>query len=223
MEKLVTLANKLLVFDLDGTLVDSESQIGKALNIARAEFDFEELPSGRISELVGLPISHFLSDLTLTSDLEKELVSRFREILKQSILEENRIYPGALKFLNFALEKDFKLAIATSKPTYLAELVIQHSILSGMFEVIQGTEGFPAKPDPTCILRAMGRSSAHSAVMFGDRIEDINAANAAGIKSVGVAHSFHTVADLKSAGATLAFRNFEELANSEDLTHLLVG
>lgn len=223
LEKLVVSPNKLLIFDLDGTLVKSETQIGMALNRARVEFGFRELEKGKVAELLGLPIVNFLHDLGVSPEIMSLIISRFREILKGLILEGNEIYEGVREFVNFVPTLGFKLAIATSKPTYLAEMVIQNSELSGMFDVIQGTDQFPAKPDPTCLILAMRRANSDRAIMVGDRIEDIEAANAVGIKSIGVAQSFHSVEALKLAGAELAFNDFTSMVRSPEVRRLLIS
>jgi phosphoglycolate phosphatase len=102
------------IFDLDGTLVDSVGQIGYSINRARNDFGYEDLPTEKIQELVGLPIQNFLSDLPLDSREIDSLISCFREILKHEIERENIVFPG-VELLLTELHKDgYKLAIATS-------------------------------------------------------------------------------------------------------------
>ena len=211
-----------MIFDLDGTLVDSCMQIGTAVNQARGEFGYLELSPKKISALIGLPINHFLSDLVLSDGEQSLVVIRFREILKGLIMEGNSTFPGVVGFLNETKQMGIKLAIATSKPTYLAKLVVANSEINGLFDVIQGTDNFPAKPDPTCIFKAMGRIDAKSAIMIGDRTEDMYAAKAALIQSVGIAQSFHDSKTLIEAGATLAFETFQDFASSKKLMPLLI-
>jgi len=210
------------IFDLDGTLVDSVGQIGYSINLSRKDFGYKELPSEKIEELVGLPIQSFLSDLPLDSFKIDTLIIHFRKILEMEINRENVLFPGVEQLLTSLRTKGLKLAIATSKPTYLAKLVVKNSPLSTLFDVIQGTDGFPAKPDPTCILMAMEELGTSNAVMVGDRVEDILAAKAAGIDSIGIAHSFHNSQDLKSAGALHAFDSFADFANSDKTQNLLI-
>ena len=100
--------------------------------------------------------------------------------------------------------------------------MIVNSDLNNLIDVIQGTDGFPAKPDPTSIQKAMMRLDTESAIMIGERIEDIQAAKAAGIESIGVAQSFHNKELLRDAGAKLAFDSFIELLNSNELDKLLI-
>ena len=222
LEDLVVLKKKALIFDLDGTLVDSCVQIGSAVNKARTEFGHLELSPEKIKRLIGLPINHFLSDLEISESELTQIILRFREILEVMIVNSNLVFPGVSGFLQEAKSMGLKMAIATSKPTYLAELVVVNSQLVGLFDVIQGTEGFPPKPDPTCILRAMDRLDTNRAIMVGDRAEDIYAANAAKIDSIGIAQSFHEPKTLIEAGARLAFETFLDFANSKELMPLLI-
>ena len=221
MEDLVILNKRAWIFDLDGTLVDSANQIGDSINFARSQFGFKELPMATINELVGLPINHFLKDIG-SSQVEEEIISKFRENLKIEILRGNDVFSGVKEFLIKLRNQQYKLGIATSKPTYLAEMVIKHSSINDLFHVIQGTENFPAKPDPTCIQRAMAILKTKDAIMVGDRAEDIEAANAAGISSIGIAHSFHNKRALEEAGAMHAFDSFLDFINSVELTQLLI-
>lgn len=210
------------IFDLDGTLVDSVGQIGYSINVARNDFGYKELPAERIEELVGLPIQSFLSDLPLDKYKIDSLITHFRKILEMEVNKGNTIFPGVEQLLTRLHTKGLKLAIATSKPTYLAKLVVKNSPLNNLFDVIRGTDGFPAKPDPACILMVMEELGTSSAIMVGDRVEDILAAKAAGIDSIGIAHSFHNSQDLKSAGALHAFESFMDFANSDETRNLLI-
>jgi phosphoglycolate phosphatase len=222
LEDLVILDKRAWIFDLDGTLVDSTKQIGDSINFARTDFGYQELPWRVIEELVGLPINHFLQDIGLSQAQEEEIILKFREVLKIEIMRNNLVFPGVKKFLIKLKSQEYRLGIATSKPTYLAEMVIQNSSLKDLFDVIQGTENFPPKPDPTCIQKAMALLKASDAIMVGDRAEDIQASNAAGIPSIGIAHSFHDKGALKAAGAMHAFDSFLEFSDSMELAQLLI-
>jgi phosphoglycolate phosphatase len=222
LEDLVVPKRKALIFDLDGTLVDSKDQIGTALNRARELFDFNPLSDQKIEELIGLPIDFFLEDLALSTEKSLEIIAEFRKTLQILINDGNKLFAGAIEFISLSKDKGYKIGIATSKPTYLAELVIVNSDLNNLIDVIQGTDGFPAKPDPTSIQKAMMRLDTESAIMIGDRIEDIQAAKAAGIESIGIAQSFHNKELLRDAGAKLAFDSFIELLNSDELDKLLI-
>ena len=115
---------EILIFDLDGTLVDSSSQILDALNEACSEADCRLISKELFATLLGLPINSIIAHLDLDSVSELKLITSFRTKLKNSINESNTLYEGVEDFLELSKALGFHLAIATSKPTYLAELVL---------------------------------------------------------------------------------------------------
>jgi phosphoglycolate phosphatase len=199
------------IFDLDGTLVDSQEQIENCLNKARIDLGYKESQFGYISNRLGLPIKELVSDLDLIDTQLEELVTLFRQYLILEIQKVNKVYEGAIEFLHELRMRSYKIAIATSKPTYLAESVVRNSSLFGLVDFTQGTDGFPSKPAPDVILRCIDELRLDKAVMFGDRIEDMQAAIRSRIPCIGIAQSTHSVSDLNTAGASLAFENFADL------------
>jgi phosphoglycolate phosphatase len=212
---------KLLIFDLDGTLVDSAGQILKALDLACGNFGLQQLPSHVFMESLGLPIKSIISYLGLSTEVEEKLIQQFRNELRTLIEDSNSLFDGVEEFLRDARKLDYVLAIATSKPTYLAELVVANSPLARYIDFTQGTDGFAAKPAPDVILKCLGRFKADRAIMFGDRVEDMASAQSAGISSIGIAQSFHTVNELMAGGANFAFKSFLELQSMVEIEDFL--
>lgn len=213
---------KNFIFDLDGTLVDSAQQIGNCLNKARLEFGFERLSTSQINEKVGVPINIFLEDLKLSKELENRLIERFRILLSQAIGLENTLYGGVIELLSDLKQRGHTISIATSKPTYLAKKVVASTELKYFVDITQGTDDFPAKPKPDVIFKVIGLVPGSGCLMIGDRSEDIEAAIAAGIPGVGVAHSHHSVSTLLNSGAELAFESISGLHLSLNLVEMLV-
>jgi phosphoglycolate phosphatase len=206
--------NLLAIFDLDGTLVDSSKQIGKNLNKARADFNYSILPESFYEENVGLPIDYLICDLDLSEISKFELIGRFRQYLRSEILlGENKIFPGVRNLLEFLVANGVELAIATSKPTELAICVYQSSELRNFRFTVQGTDGFPAKPDPEVIQRVLLQFPNAKALMIGDRSEDMLAAFAANISGVGIAAGAHSISVLSKAGASIAFSSMVDFSN----------
>jgi phosphoglycolate phosphatase len=223
LEELVnTINRRALIFDLDGTLVDSAPQIGKVINETRVDFGFVRLSNSQIHELIGLPIQHFLSDLGLSQRDQDRLIKTFREKLLIEIRNGNELFRGVKDFLVQARSLGFITGIATSKPTFLAQEVVIHSDLNGLIDDVQGTDNFPPKPNPEVLIRSIKKLNATKALMIGDRIEDICAANAAGIPSIGVSHSFHSNESLLEAGANLAISEFRLLKSHVNLIKRLL-
>jgi phosphoglycolate phosphatase len=158
-----------------------------------------------------LPINSIISHVKLPLTQENKLISSFRSKLKFQIEESNELFPGVEEFLQYAKYLGYPTAVATSKPTYLAKLVVRNSPLINYIDFVQGTDNFPAKPEPDVILKCLEYFDSDTATMFGDRIEDMLSANAARIISVGIAQGFHSSFDLITAGAKFVFEDFRGL------------
>ena len=169
------------------------------------------LGRAQIEETIGLPLESILAPLQLSPELQGIVVKRFRELLRLSIKKNIDVYPFAWEFVKKLEEEAFRLGIATSKPTLLAKESISHSTLNQFNFLVLGSDGLKPKPDPEVIHKIISlQADVSSAVMFGDRQEDMKAACAAGIQSVGIAQGAHSEVHLRNAGAKLVFQNFSE-------------
>ncbi len=209
-------ARRAFVFDLDGTLVDSEKQIHKAILETSRLMGVHSISSAHLHETLGLPLESILQPLNLEPGKLNQFSKKFRDLLQNEITQGNDIFPNAINFLQLAKAHDFVIGIATSKPTKLARLVVQHSKLNSLIDHTQGTDGFLPKPHPGVIFECMKHLKVDAALMFGDRREDMQAAISANIPGIGLAHSFHLEADLISSGADLAFSNFGDAIRNFD-------
>jgi phosphoglycolate phosphatase len=202
----------LAIFDLDGTLLDTSKSICDTLILTLNELDLPSLARNQINEAIGMPLSEILSPLRLPAEIEAVVVSRFREFLLISIQNGVSIFPGVVEFINELVGHSVNLAVATSKPTLLAKESMKFSALKSFNFTILGSDGLKPKPNPEVLLKVMEQHpNVKDIVMFGDRVEDILAARAAGIHSVGIAQSAHSMDELLNAGADLTFQNFEQV------------
>lgn len=216
-------ANQVALFDLDGTLVDSVEQISRTLNQARSDFGFPPQPQSFYESSIGLPLSDLLSDLTASSEIQRNLATHFRKLLVLDIQRGNvEIFPGVIELFKLLESRQICLAVATSKPTVIAQEVIRCSNLSQFAIHVQGTDNFLPKPDPTVILRVLARFNGRSSFMVGDRTEDIVAAKVAGIPGVGIAASAHSEEELKKAGAKVTFKSIMDFYRAAELSVGLV-
>jgi phosphoglycolate phosphatase len=201
------------IFDLDGTLTDSVSQIGENLNRAREELNFVRLPDSFYKKNVGLPIDYLIADLELDDQIKSKLIHKFRGHLIADIrLGNNKVFHGVSKMLEIFASNGVNLAIATSKPSQVAMAVYQFSVLREFPLTIQGTDGFPPKPNPEVIIRVLHNYSNAKALMVGDRSEDMVAARAANITGIGIAAGAHSRQALLDGGASIVFHNISEFA-----------
>lgn len=197
----------LIIFDLDGTLIDSHNQIESAMNEARIELGYGMSPSGQIFQKLGQPVNDLFFDLQLSPTLQEQLVVNFRNHLNKKIEQNNPCFPNVVELIKLIRSNEIKIAIATSKQTLMAKSVVVNSLLSGKIDHVQGTDGFAPKPNPQVIEMCLDKFPGYNAIMIGDRTEDIFAAKNAGIPSIGIAQSAHTELELKNAGANFSFQN----------------
>jgi phosphoglycolate phosphatase len=202
---------EFFIFDLDGTLINSCKQIELAMNIARTQLGYSKSPVGQIFEKLGLPVEELIFDLKLRLDEREALISSFRQELITLIKIENDCFPYAVSFLTKLKLKGKMIAVATSKPGFLAQQVVINSELRDLIDHVQGTDNFLPKPNPEVILRCLNMYPKLKSVMIGDRVEDMLAAQEAKISSIGIAQTAHKPQQLLDAGAIAAFENFQPL------------
>ncbi len=203
------MSSPIVIFDLDGTLIDSKNQIYEAMTLARKSLGLEEITKEFIGNQLGLPVRNLIPEQNLSQDFLDSLVMEFRSFLRIAILKHNKVFPGALDLIEALRANGLKIGIATSKPQLQAELVVHNSPLKGLIDCVQGTDNFPPKPSPDVIQRLLNTFANPPAIMIGDRVEDIEAANASGIPSVGLAQSAHDEELLFLHGASLTYANMQ--------------
>jgi phosphoglycolate phosphatase len=199
------------LFDLDGTLVDSEKGIVLAVNSARSEGGFQLAEPSFLRERIGLPAEHLFEDLDLESPQLTEIILKFRELLTLSINEGTKIFPGVVEFLEDSKSRGYSLSVVTNKPAELAQKLVLNSTLRDFIDLTIGVGEFPPKPKPHMLNYCMNYWKTKNARMFGDRIEDMKAATDSGIEGIGVAQGFHSETDLLNSGASKVFLNFYEI------------
>ena len=206
------------IFDLDGTLFDSSEQILRAANLARNSYSQPKLSKERADLVIGLEASELFSDLPLSPTEVSALVKEFRDSLLKEVLLGNTTFPKATYLLKTIQEAGHVAGVATSKPQYLAEAVIANSPLRGYIIEIHGTGTARPKPEPDVVLNCVRSLGVSEAFMIGDRVEDIAAGIAAGVKTIGLAQTIFSKDDLLIAGADYVYTSLSELAlNLENL------
>ena len=200
-----------IVFDLDGTLVDSSRQIFTAVNSARASRNQPLVSFQFVSENIGLPATFLFSDLAVTPSALQELIIKFRSDLSILIHTHNLLFPGVIQLLEFLKGDGVKIGIATSKPQNLANAVMENSELRFYVDHVQGTDGFPAKPNPQVIIKCLQSLGSNRGVMVGDRVEDVQAGNSARLFTIGLTQGPHSREQFMSAGADLVLPNVEAI------------
>lgn len=180
-------ARTALVFDLDGTLVDSLPDLHAALNEMLRQFGGRELATSEVRQMIG-DGSRALVERALVgtgATIELDMAHRrFLDIYEAAPTKLSRLYAGVRKTLAALRRSGARLAICTNKPQAATLAVVEGFRIATYFEAVLGGDAVPfRKPDPRHLLAAVKRlgATAHEAVMIGDNENDYAAARAAGI------------------------------------------
>ena len=200
---------RLIVFDCDGTLVDSQHLIVEAMGTAFAGVGLPVPARSRILRHVGLSVAEAVAAISDSEDeaLIATLAAAYRRAfsgLRQRPSFAEPFFPGMREAVEtLARDESVLLGIATGKSRRGLDLLLQREDLAHAFATLQTADDAPSKPHPEMLLRAMSETGIGPAdtVMIGDTSYDMAMARNAGAKAVGVAWGYHTARELTEAGA----------------------
>ncbi len=209
----------LILFDCDGTLVDSQDIIVTAMNQVFADHGLKRPSREDVLGIVGLSLTEAISRLSPESDSRSiEVIgAAYRAAYQELRFEANHVEPlfyGAKTALKHLVRRDnICLGIATGKSRRGVRAVFERHKISDYFVTIQTADDAPSKPHPGMIEKALEETGAYpeDAIMIGDTTYDILMAHNAGVKAIGVSWGYHSVDDLRDAGAYSIAHNFPAL------------
>ncbi len=212
----------LIVFDCDGTLVDSQRTIIGAVRTAFAHADLPLPPDTAIRRIVGLSLPETMQALLpgVAPDEIAAIIERYRAAFLAyrarhgAALEP--LYPGIRETLDALDAEGYRLAVATGKSRRGLEATLGHHDLLDMFIALETSDGHPSKPHPAMLEAAMaaGGAAPHETLVIGDTSYDMLMANAAGARGIGVAWGYHPAAELIGAGAVAIVAHAGELVDT---------
>lgn len=202
---------RLVVFDLDGTLIDSRRDLADAANALIVEGGGRPLPVEAITAMVGegapLLVRRALKAAGLDLDVRSAL-ARFLELYDERLLVHTRLYDGTREALD-ALAPRAALAILTNKPQRPTERILDGLAIAPFFQwIVGGDTEHGRKPDPAGLRHVMSAAgaTAEETVMVGDSAIDLRTARAAGTRICLVRYGFgfRTAADELTGGELVA-------------------
>lgn len=218
------LALKLVIFDCDGTLVDSQHMICAAMQRAYAAHALACPPRERILSIVGLSLREAFDRLGrehagFPVDGMIDHYKRAFFALRNSAEHQEPLFPGMREMIvALGRRDDCRLGIATGKSQRGVRAVLDHHGLLSHFATIKTADDAPSKPHPGMLLEAMEEAGvgAGDTVMIGDTSYDMEMACAAGVQAIGVAWGYHPPALLADGGAARVAADCEELTEALD-------
>ena len=201
-----------IVFDLDGTLVDSYDAIADSLNHARRHFGMPPLPVERVRASVGHGLEALVAGL-LGRERIDEGVRLFREHYANIYSAKTFALPGVVTTLRRLAGRGYTIAVASNKPVRFGEAIVRDLGMSDFLVSVQGPDRVGStKPEPAMIRRCLEEMSieAGRAVYVGDMVLDVETAARAGVPVVLVSGGSSNERDLRATGQTL-LDSFQEL------------
>ncbi|MBK0329670.1 HAD-IA family hydrolase [Rhodobacteraceae bacterium F11138] len=200
---------RLIIFDVDGTLVDSQGAIVGAMTAAFADMGLAVPDRSKILSIVGLSLDHAVARLAPDQAPRQQagLVARYKaayhaQRIATGAAQGSPLYPGAVQMLHqLSARPDTLLGVATGKSQRGLQALLAAHGLERMFVTTQVADHHPSKPHPSMILTAMvetGVAREHT-VMIGDTSYDMDMAHAAQVTGIGVSWGYHARSALSAA------------------------
>ena len=211
--------NRLAIFDCDGTLVDSQANICRAMELCFERASLPPPSRDRTRRVVGLSLVEAMQAMLpdAAPEVHVTLADDYKRAFQQmrgSGLVEEPLYQGVAELIDTLEEDGWLLGVATGKSDRGLGLCLDCHGLSRRFVTLQTADRHPSKPHPSMIELAMAEAGAapETTVMIGDTSYDMAMARAAGVTAVGVTWGYHEAEELKAAGADYIAEHPSEIA-----------
>lgn len=195
---------QLVIFDLDGTLLNSIADLGNAANHALEKAGFPTHPAEAYPRFVGNGVRRLIERVLPESHRSRETVNRllvdFKEYYNGHLTDETRPYPGIPELLRDLTDRGIKVAVASNKYKGAVEVLIRHYFPEIPWAAIEGQkEGIPVKPDPSVVFEILSEvPTPKSGVLYvGDSGVDMETARRACVESCGVTWGFRSRQELQ--------------------------
>ncbi len=213
----------VIIFDLDGTLIDSSPDLALAVNHMLKRLNRDTFTTDTIHYWVGNGAERLVKralsgsttvDETLDPTLCKEALAVFLAFYADNLAVKTVTYPHVPSTLKSLKEHGYRLAIVTNKPFAFVQPILEKLELSELFEFILGGDSLEEKkPNPLPLLHVCEKLgvSVEDSVMIGDSKNDILAANACGMQSIGLTYGYNYGESIATYNPSFVFDNFADI------------
>jgi phosphoglycolate phosphatase len=191
---------KLIIFDLDGTLIDAYAAITKSFNFTMKSFGYPQQSRLVIRRAVGWGDTHLLRAFVKAEDVAGVLET-YRRHHKISLIKYSKVFPGVIRLLAGFKAQGYKLAVASNRPTRFSLILIRHLKLSAYFDYVLCADKLKAgKPHPEILRQIMAKFSLAPAdtLYVGDMVIDAQAGRRAKVKTVIVTTGSSSIREIKA-------------------------
>ncbi|MBF4995110.1 HAD hydrolase-like protein [Arthrobacter gandavensis] len=217
----MTISRLLVLFDLDGTLVDPAGSITGGIAAALSASGLPVPPAADLERMVGPALKESLTAIAgVPADRLERVITEYRRGYRETGMAASMPYPGIADAVRSLQAEGALVAVATQKPEPLARELLALQGLGHLFDSIHGSpadERLAAADGKVSIVRAaLDRHEGEysTAVMIGDRSHDVHGASANGVPCIGVAWGFAQDGELEAAGAAAVVQFPEDLASA---------
>lgn len=212
-----------IVFDLDGTLIDSAPDIAAALNLVLEMKGHQPLDVSQVRLMIGAGVQKLIErgfrarGVELDANhLDDELVDAFLSYYNAHGADLTRLFPGAFKLLDDLSRTSVKVGLCTNKPDEATrEILTSFQVVDYFDAIVGGTSGFPKKPDPAGMWACLERMGVkpQQALYVGDSVTDVTLARNAGLTIVVMSYGYEAT-PAHELGADMVIDHFDQLMSA---------
>ncbi len=208
----------VIVFDLDGTIIDSGLGITNSVMYALKKYNIEVADRTELYKFIGPPLyKSFMNFYGFSEEEAHRGVDYYREYYNEHGMYENEVYEGIGQLLEELFKRGKKIILATSKPEHFARKILEYLDLAKYFTFIAGSEMSHTRVDKVEVMEYAfdncGVTDYVDAIMIGDREYDIIGANYFKMDSVGVLYGYGSREELEKVGATYIVEKALDILN----------
>ncbi len=214
MKKIKIKDVKLVIFDLDGTLIDAYDSIERSFNFVMSKLGYPAKKPLVIRGAVGWGDKNLLEPFVAKRDLDKALLL-YRRHHKSALIAYSRVYKYVYILLGRLKNKGYKLAVASNRPTKFSWILLRHLRLEKYFDYVLCADKLEkGKPDPRILIKIMEkfRVGRQETVYVGDMALDAETGRGAGVKAIIVTTGSSTKTQILKEKPYLVIKSIKEIA-----------
>lgn len=209
------MSKQIVVFDFDGTLIDSTASIIQCIQSAITKMGLEQRDNDSIRNIIGLGLDEAILQLypTMDSNSIAQMGMNYRECFFSESYSQDCLYPNVIECLEILKSMGVKMAIATGKSRRGLDKVLKETQLDGYFDITICADETSSKPDPLMLNQILQEMSIKpkNALMIGDTWFDLEMANSALVPAIGVSYGAHDIETLKEYKPLAIVDNIQDI------------